>query len=876
MKNNQPINLLEIKNPIRMENMKRALFFHYVLLLPLLLLSSLLADIPGDVNFDGQLNIADLVRLQAMINGIVSPSPEADLNFDQQVNSVDALLMEDALKGNPLPVFLAQTSIGSEGGTFEHNESGFKVIVPDGVFSEPTRLVLTAGKTDMLNDYGVSETVSNSPLLLFGLPRAENLEFSFALPADTRSDNATYSLMLGQHVLPRNAAIADWHFQLLNQPADGVSYQNGRLIWKPALMPADTAQTRTGSSNEEAFMFDIVRNWLGGTFYESNHFRLQPLTSTTTNSELNRMESLLLDLENAFQTAITMGFPENKRTEKWGDAATKIKVIIKKPDKAKFYGLIGSDEDAESAWCNPPGYWSPPFLELNTGAVTSPNRREIVSHEFFHYLQYYYSNNTGTLWLDEMTATWMEGKVSSEGANYCPTTYKNPRAPINGLYRFSSLFNENNAGFHGYSISAFAYYLSKRYDWKNDFWHQVFSHADYTAGKGMTPLRASALSMHAGGLDFLYLVFLRNYLSDAVSDGGSSTLSAFGENGRHSVSIFQNTDQNECDWKRFAENGKISKIEKSSELSGKIENDFQVQDLGAATWLFTFPKPKEVIHKGMYARVQIDDTCSDLFAVLFKGPDSIGITKIESVEHDEEKEKRILDFSLAALVDSERLMNIGLVAVNANSSTGDSPEIKTAKMTVQFLGLISLPSETTYFDLWGERLLQASADLEIVGIDPSNALGEYSIDTWPGATTSDHHNISSFRIVTAQLNANYPVSLRLRATILPLDLGEVSSTDNLNDEFTTHAVPTGNAVIFVDTRHAGDENFYSSVRHDISLSDLASPSGFELDLNSANPSDTINVTVRPIYTVTGAGSGTGENLNCYTMIFIPPAPPANP
>ena len=52
-----------------------------------------------------------------------------------------------------------------------------------------------------------------------------------------------------------------------------------------------------------------------------------------------------------------------------------------------------------------------------------------------------------------------------------------------------------------------------------------------------------------------------------------------------SIAIFQNTDQNESDWKRFPLNGKISKIEKTSDLSGKLEHAFQIQDLGAATWL---------------------------------------------------------------------------------------------------------------------------------------------------------------------------------------------------------------------------------------------------------------------------------------------------
>ena len=463
----------------------------------------------------------------------------------------------------------------------------------------------------------------------------------------------------------------------------------------------------------------------------------------------------------------------------------------------------------------------------------------------------------------------MEGRVSSRGDDYCPTTYKNPRAPINGLYRSSSLLSPNKAGFHGYSVSAFAYYLSKRYDWKTHFWHTVFSHADYAAGKGMTPLRAGALSMSAGGLDYLYLVFLRNYLSDGVSDAPAGKM-PFGSNSQRSLAIFQNTDQNESDWKRFPQNGKISKIEKTSDLSGKLEHEFQIQDLGAATWLFIFPKPETVIQKGMYARVQIDDVCSDLFAVLFKGPTGIGITKIESVEHNEDKKWRALDLSLAALESSDRLMNIGLVAVNANSSTGDSPEIHPAKMTVQFLGLITLPPETTYFNLFGNRLLQASADLEVT-CDTTGVLGEYTVNVWPGATTSEGHTISSFRYVVAQLDKPWPQRIRLRSNIVPVDLGEI------HGEVNTHAVPTENAKVFVDVRHQGEEDFYASQEFIVPLADLAAEDdGYEVTLDSATPTDEINITIRPIYTVTGDGAGTGENLNTTVLTFLPPPTPAQP
>ncbi|NMA19085.1 MAG: hypothetical protein GX927_00775 [Lentisphaerae bacterium] len=835
-----------------------------------------LAALPGDLNGDGRFNVADLVYIRSMVNRAVSPTTEADLNFDGKVDAEDVMLLENALRGNPLPVFLARATVGSAGGSLEHG--GFRLDVPAGVLSAPGEIILASINRQMLEDCGVSTSADSTPLMLFGLPTVNGLEFSFQLPATRSGEN--WSLLLGNYRLPRNAEFPDWHYQLLDQPEDGISIKNDKLVWHPQRIPEQSG-TRAGAGTAEGFIFDIERNWLGGTFYTSNHFRLQPLTSTMTDTELNRMQALLQDLENAFSVGIAMGFPENKRVDKWGNSADKIKVVIKKPAKAKFYGLIGENEDAESAWCNPPGYWSPPYLELNTGVVTSPDRREIISHEFFHYLQYYYANNTTTLWLDEMSATWMEGRVSSQGENYCPKTYKNPRAPINGLYRSSSLFSINNAGFHGYSVSAFAYYLSKRYDWPAHFWHTVFSHADYAAGKGMTPLQAGANSISAGGLDYLYLVFLRNYLSDGVSDAPAGK-TTFGNNGQRAMAIFKDVDQNECDWKRFPQNGKVSKIEKLSDFSGTLEHDFQVQDMGAVTWLLTFPKPQELIKEGMYARVQVDDVCNNLFAVLFQGPEAIFITQIDNVEHDANKKVRILDIPLAALESADRAMSIGLVAVNTNSSAGDSAVLHPAKMTIQFLGRVILPPERSYNKYYGECIAAATADMDATS-DTPGVLGEYRITKQNNEEGHSH----GWRHVSVQLYKLYPQTIRIRSNITLEDLGEFTTHLAPIDPTTFHAVPTENAKIIVAAYPPGAyQHPYHTQESIVPLVSLAAEDGYALTLDPPSGQDTpaatalVLVEIKPIYTLheqCGQFQPTSHEWTVHTInfTFFPP-PPANP
>ena len=47
----------------------------------------------GDVNYDNQINVQDVVLLINMIIGNVDPNNEADINQDNQINILDAVLL---------------------------------------------------------------------------------------------------------------------------------------------------------------------------------------------------------------------------------------------------------------------------------------------------------------------------------------------------------------------------------------------------------------------------------------------------------------------------------------------------------------------------------------------------------------------------------------------------------------------------------------------------------------------------------------------------------------------------------------------------------------------------------------------------------------
>jgi len=357
------------------------------------------------------------------------------------------------------------------------------------------------------------------------------------------------------------------------------------------------------------------------------------------------------------------------------------------------------------------------------------------------------------------------------------------------------------------------------------------------------------------GLETMYQRFLRDYLSGK---------SPYSTSMYRSITIFGNTDQNEGDWQRFAQNGKVSKITKPADISGKLEQAFSIQDMGAATWLFTFPKPKELVRDGDYARLEVDDVCSDLFAVLFQGPEAIGVSSFENIKRDDERKKLILDISLNALKDNDRPMSIGVVAVNANDNTGDAPELRPVTMSMQFLGVVTLPVSTTHAGVFDMRLMQASADLEIRS-EILGVLGLYTVDMWPGA----EEELGPFPQVIVQMNKAFPQTLRVRSTISLVDFGEVHGKDNLGYDFSSHMVPTQRVLIKISEYPVGVAGPVPLRTVETTIAALAGKDGVLVELAPSSPDNQMAFTITPVYTGTVVGSVQGENLISAWCLFLP-------
>jgi hypothetical protein len=161
-------------------------------------------------------------------------------------------------------------------------------------------------------------------------------------------------------------------------------------------------------------------------------------------------EALLADLEVVYQNYLAKGYAYKKRT-KWP-----IDIYIQSLDAEGYYsegkaGTVGGEVYADTT-----NYGC---IYLNSNLFKNGYQRqrikEILAHEFFHFVQYNYANpTTGNPWLDEATATYYEYK---ERGAIPDTTIKYWSLIYDGV------FPEENTSENGYARMPLIDYLAKKY-----------------------------------------------------------------------------------------------------------------------------------------------------------------------------------------------------------------------------------------------------------------------------------------------------------------------------------------------------------------------------------------------------------------------------
>ncbi len=458
-----------------------------------LLLAMPAMAVPGDLNADGVVDVADALRVEEMLAGNIAANPLADVDGDGTVTATDSWLIHKAALGTPLPAFLAAATIGPAGG--EVAGGGGRLVVPPGAVAE-------TGTVSILRDtsgQGLDEgEVEGDVLLLTGLPRGvSGIEVRLALPDTGAADE--WTLTAGEFLYARSAQAFAWRWRLLDRSV--VTVEGNELVYTlPPLPEAPDAATRDGEAQPSLVFnrlkFAVVRNPADpGTRYyfqpySSDHFRVySPFTlefyDPSNSVELFPMaKTLPLKLEVIYGHVKDLGFPLGDHQD-WFPMRVYVKAEQEEDGlffdsflDGKYVTIRGSLLDG-----------SPDLLHAT------------LAHEFLHFVQSHYGATIFTSgWLDDATAVWFE-KTAVGDPTYVPNVATDLSAPLSGMHRtvqyelnqdvgtwvgaytynpfnVRKLYNVqdswNRAQAHGYSMSAFFEYLSNRNDWNPHFIYRLY------------------------------------------------------------------------------------------------------------------------------------------------------------------------------------------------------------------------------------------------------------------------------------------------------------------------------------------------------------------------------------------------------------------
>ncbi len=404
----------------------------------------------GDVNGDGKVDVADLVRCRKMIAGSVPPVVgTADLNDDGTVDEPDAVILADLLldTGAAGYVPVAEATIGSAGGALSNGQ--FSLAVPAGAFSESTKLKLLLAGDDRW--FGAS-----SPRLMWriqGLPSTLSGTLTLSGPDQRAATTAAVMIALGQWIRPLGvnggtlepvrtfSAVTGtvsggrWTAQVPAALLYGAGESGGGPIW---------AAARATNSD---WKFDVDT----GIFWDSYSFKTPHFKICWEGMTPAYVVSLGQELEEAFNRFQTMGYPfADKRN--WTNYPVQVWLKALKDEGGEVHS---SDNGA--------------YLELNVNRLVNDElRRSTANHEVFHLVQGLV--NPANSWTEagdqhlslvkEATATWMERFGSATPDSYVPPNYnENQLRAFQGLHYGA----DADADKAGYALSAMIEYLALHY-----------------------------------------------------------------------------------------------------------------------------------------------------------------------------------------------------------------------------------------------------------------------------------------------------------------------------------------------------------------------------------------------------------------------------
>lgn len=418
-----------------------------------LLVAAAADALEGDVNQDGQVDVADLVCCVNMVAGRSPADPLlADMDGNGSVDDLDLALLRERILGpdDTVRVEVAATTVGPGGGVVAGD--GVAIEIPAGGL--PTARTVAVHELPEVAPFG--DDGGGPTFELSGLGgRQSEVAVRLHLPGGAAGGE---QIMIGEWNWPKSVSQPVWTYRLVEPDAfDGE--------WAVVALPlaaAGRSPTRASSSGDFGIEGDTIRLKLAREVADETgvHFKIHYPKSVSQAAA----EDIRLALERglaAFET--TYSLSTTARTS-WP-----VDVYLLK-------GFAYAGACADSIW----GVNSD-YINLKSDDLASePDRvRTAATHELMHLIQLmYYDNDNLNLWLDEATAVFGEIPGSTT-PGYKGWRYDENMARIFDEWHKESGYiwgySDEAVEYHGYGLSGIFRHLAGRSDTSKTFIHSLYT-----------------------------------------------------------------------------------------------------------------------------------------------------------------------------------------------------------------------------------------------------------------------------------------------------------------------------------------------------------------------------------------------------------------
>lgn len=692
------------------------------------------ASLPGDVNGDEAVNVADLVRAQKIADGELAFEAAADIDGDSVVTEVDVFLIREAVLGRPIPEIVDSASIGSSGGSL--SDGDISMDFPTGSIGTHHLTLLRCVATD-LDD----ETSLHAVYMVCGL--STNLAGLSVSYANCSNDTG---LAVGSYLQPYDEGEMRWDWRAL----PGSEFvRNGTQIsrsfldpgasdfaishsLKFALVSADApppvtqAQLIAVAADAPVQAASVPGHRYAGYLYTgwiSDRFHVY--TKDWGTVKYSDLETVCGDLYSAYAKIKAMGFP------------------LDTTDASIFpldvYVVRGLGNDGGSV--NNPvtgSHW----LELNAGLLTVPvELNSTIGHELMHYVLKEYNHGDAFAFesTEDAITTWFETVASATPSHLSGNYGERPAAVLKGLFvpitRSWGFRNWSAQEQHGYGASAFVDYC---FDTHQEWIYELA--LGVKGGKTIERALDDLFITHDGPLSQLedrYLEFVRDYLM--IEPDTYSFTDLF-----NPVSIFKNDAKTDLSGMY-----KLVSIKKAStNLLEKQEVALKVQDYGCGVVQFKILKPDRIFAPHTKLRVTAPKICKSIDLLLYyKDTSRVSHSEIvKGVFGPNPQGENEWSCAIDLPKDANGIILSALAVMGNEGDPSDYTEEHDIALTYQFVGDYYMPMQESFISYTelSTRMTyyfaQIYCDAIFRIVDPSNTAGLENFTVHRYSVGSSHPN----------------------------------------------------------------------------------------------------------------------------------------